>query len=39
MLAAMQWAAAHPKLKVIVQSGEGAFFTTGLPTPTWSFLV
>jgi enoyl-CoA hydratase/carnithine racemase len=30
MLAAMKWAVANSQLKVIVQSGEGRFFTTGL---------
>ncbi|KAJ4522780.1 hypothetical protein HRR83_001275 [Exophiala dermatitidis] len=30
MLAALQWAVSHPRVRVIVQSGEGKFFTAGL---------
>lgn len=29
MLAALQWAVSHPRVRVIVQSGEGKFFTAG----------
>ncbi|KAG9796147.1 hypothetical protein KCU88_g167, partial [Aureobasidium melanogenum] len=30
MFAALQWAVSHPRVRVIVQSGEGKFFTAGL---------